>query len=103
MTRKSCPLCYCINVNKHGRNRGRQRYQRQGCDSTWVGIQRPQRFRNKLWRHYVVECGSITSLARQYHKDKRFTRRELDAYEVYDAIPRAGKVTVIMDVTYFGS
>jgi len=31
----------------------------------------------------------------------RFIRRELDVYEAYDAIPRARKVTVIMDVTYF--
>lgn len=103
MTRKSCPLCYCTNVNKHGLSRGRQRYQCQGCFSTWMGIQRPQRFRNKLWRQYAFEGRSIAWLAKQYGKDKRFIRRALDGYEACDAIPRARKVTVIMDVTYFGS
>lgn len=103
MTRKSCPLCYCTNVNKHGLNRGRQRYRCQGCDSTWMGITRPQRFRNKLWRQYAFDGHSVTWLANYYRKDKRFIQRELNLYEAYDAIPRVRKVTVIMDVTYFGS
>lgn len=103
MTRKSCPLCYCTNVNKHGLNRGRQRYQCQGCEGTWLGITRPQRFRNKLWRQYAFEGRSVTWLAKNYHKSPGFIAKRLNFYEAYDALPRARKVTVIMDVTYFGS
>ncbi len=103
MTRKSCPLCYCTNVNKHGLNRGRQRYQCQGCESTWMGTLRPQRFRNKLWRQYAFEGRSVAWLANHYDKSPGFIAKQLALYEAYDAIPRARKVTVVMDVTYFGS
>jgi hypothetical protein len=103
MTRKSCPLCYCTNVNKHGTRRGRQRYQCQGCEATWTGSTRPQRFRNKLWKQYAFEGRSLAWLAKHYGKDDRCIRRELDAYEAFDAIPRTRKVTIVMDVTYFGS
>jgi hypothetical protein len=103
MTRKSCPLCYCTNVNKHGVTRGRQRYQCRDCYSTWMGVPRPQRFRNKLWRQYAFEGRSIAWLSETYHKSPGFIRKELGAYEAYDAFPRTRNVTVVMDVTYFGS
>lgn len=103
MTRKSCPLCYCTNVTKHGRTRGKQRYQCQGCSSTWMGIQRPQRFRNKLWRQYAFEGRNIAWLAIHYGKSRNFIAKQLTTYEAYDAVPRARRVTIVMDVTYFGS
>jgi len=103
MTRKSCPLCYFTNVNKHGLSRGKQRYQCQGCEATWMGTTRPQRFRNKLWRQYAFEGRTVLWLASHYAKSKGFINKQLDAYEAYDAIPRTRKLSVIMDTTYFGS
>lgn len=103
MAQRSCPYCYCTNVTRHGTNRGRQRYQCVGCNTTWTNITRPQRFRSKLWRQYAFEGRSVAWLAARYHKSPNTIRRQLDRYEAYDAIPRARKVTVIMDVTYLGS
>lgn len=101
MTRKSCPLCYCTNVNKHGLSRGRQRYQCQGCESTWMGLTRPQRFRNKLWRQYAFEGRSVKSLAKEYEKSKGFIHTKLAAYAPPGIVQKPRTVAVIMDVTYF--
>jgi len=96
-----CPYLYCTNVKKNGTKNGRQRYLCHDCQASWTNITRPLRFRNKLWREYAFEGRKVSWLAEHYHKSLRFIRRELDVYEAYDAIPRARKVTVIMDVTYF--
>jgi len=103
MARRNCPYCYCINVNKYGTTRGRQRYKCAGCDTTWTNITRPRRFVNKLWKQYAFEGRSVSWLAQTYHKSQGFITKQLDCYEAYDALPRTRKVTVVMDVTYFGS
>lgn len=103
MTQKSCPYCYCINVNKHGRNRGRQRYQCRDCQTTWSGTTRPQRLRRKLWKQYAHDSRTIQQLSEAYDKTTGFIRRELARYEVCDVLQRPRAVTVVMDVTYFGS
>lgn len=98
-----CPYLYCNNVKRNGTRNGRQRYLCHDCQATWTNPTRPIRFRNKLWREYAFEGRKVAWLAKHYHKSLKFIRRELDLYGAYDALPRARKVTVIMDVTYFGS
>ncbi len=97
-----CPYLYCTNVKKNGFKNGRQRYLCHDCQASWTNGTRPVRFRNKLWRQYAHEGRSVAQLANAYHKSKGFIQKQLTLYEGYDALPRARKVTVIMDVTYFG-
>ena len=103
MTRKSCPLCYCTNVNKHGLQRGRQRYQCQDCSTTWSNATRPERFLAKLWREYAWESSSVTVLAHRYHKSSGTIRGLLNSYRPERPIDHGRGVVVVMDVTYFGS
>jgi hypothetical protein len=103
MANRSCPLCYCTNVIKKGVRHGRQRYLCSSCETSWTNPNRPHRFRTKLWKQYAFEGRSVAWLAEHYHKSPGFIRKQLGLYEAYDAIPRARRVTVIMDVTYFGA
>lgn len=101
MTRKSCPYCYCTNVNKHGKTHGRQRYQCQDCYTTWSNLSRDERRKHSLWREYAWEGSSIAVLAKRHHKSPSTIRRFVANYHVEDWFQRTRPVTVILDVTYF--
>ena len=101
MTRKSCPYCYCINVNKHGETHGRQRYQCQGCYTTWSNISRKQKYIKKLWHEYTIDGLSIATLAKRYHTSATSMSRLIGSYEAPKWLCRPRTVTVVMDVTYF--
>lgn len=103
MTRKSCPYCYCTNITKYGLTKGRQRYQCKDCCTTWSSASRPERFVRKLWREYAWEGSSVAVLAARYGKSRTTIRRLLASYLPENRIHRPRQVTVIMDVTYFGS
>lgn len=101
MTRKSCPYCYCINVTKHGKTHGRQRYECQDCYTTWSNIARSEMRIRKLWREYTVQGASVATLAERYHKSPATIRRLIADYYAPDWLSRPRPVTVILDVTYF--
>lgn len=101
MTRKSCPYCYCINVNKHGKTHGRQRYECQDCYTTWSNMSRSEMRLRKLWREYTVQGASIATLAERYCQSPSTIRRIIAGYRVGDWLSRTRPVTVILDVTYF--
>lgn len=101
MTRKSCPYCYCINVNKHGETHGRQRYQCQDCYTTWSNISRKQKYTKKLWHEYTIDGSSVAVLAKRYRTSSASMRRLIGSYEAPGWLSRPRPVTVIMDVTYF--
>ncbi len=101
MTRKSCPYCYCINVNKHGKTHGRQRYECQDCYTTWSNLSRQEMSIRKLWREYAMQGASIATLAERRHKSPATIRRVIAGYCVENWLSRPRPVTVILDVTYF--
>lgn len=101
MTRKSCPYCYCTNVNKHGKTHGRQRYQCQDCYTTWSNLSRDEKRRHSLWREYAQEGSSIAVLAKRHRKSASSIRRFVAAHNVEDWLRKTRPVTVILDVTYF--
>lgn len=101
MTRRSCPYCYCINVTKHGKTHGRQRYECQDCYTTWSNLPRSETRTRKLWREYAVQGASVATLAERHRKSSSTIRRILETYSVENWIVRPRTVTVILDVTYF--
>lgn len=103
MARNKCPLCYCINVVKNGVRRGRQRYLCQDCQASWTNGTRPKRFQNCLWKEYAFESRTVRQLAKQYDKNPKWIRQQLAAFEPNTPPIRPRAVTIIMDVTYFGS
>ena len=101
MTRKSCLYCYCTNVTKHGKTKGRQRYQCQGCYGTWSSLPRDEKDKLKLWREYAFEGSSLAVLAKRYNKSTSTIQRFIRDYVEPDWLSRPRPVTVILDVTYF--
>lgn len=103
MAGRTCPQCYCTNVIKKGMRHGRQRYYCNGCDTRWTNGTRPQRFTNRLWHDYAFERRTIAQLMCQYGRSRKWIQARLKSYEP-DSLPmRSRPVTIIMDVTYFGS
>jgi len=103
MARKSCPYCYCTNVNKHGVRNGKQRYICQDCYTSWTNISRKQRLIRRLWHDYAFEGRTVKQLAKAYGRSLTWVGQQLDRYEPCDNITHGRKVTVVMDVTYFGA
>lgn len=103
MANKSCPQFHCTNVIKNGVWRGRQRYLCRDCGCCWQNSTRPQRFTNRLWNEYAFERRTIVQLMEQYGRSRKWLQACLDSYEAGDIPMRSRPVTIIMDVTYFGS
>lgn len=103
MAGRNCPQCYCTNVIKKGVRHGRQRYSCNGCDSCWTNGTRPQRFVNRLWQEYAFERRTVTQLAAQYGRSRKRIQALLASYEPGTLPMRSRSVTLILDVTYFGS
>ncbi len=103
MANKSCPQFHCTNVIRNGVWRGRQRYLCRECGCSWQNTTRPQRFTNRLWKEYAFERRTIAQLMRQYGQGRKWVEARLNAAEAGDIPMRSRPVTIIMDVTYFGS
>lgn len=103
MAGRNCPQCYCTNVIKKGVRHGRQRYHCNGCDSCWTNGTRPQRFANRLWTEYAFERRTVTQLAAQYGRSRKRIQALLASYKPGTLPTRSRPVTLILDVTYFGS
>lgn len=103
MTRKSCPYCYCTNVNRHGVRNGKQRYQCQQCCTCWTNLSRPERLRAIIWHDYVFESRTVAQLSHHYGKGERCIRAALKAYLPPIEVDAPRPVTVILDATYFGT
>lgn len=103
MANKSCPQFNCTNVIRNGVWHGRQRYLCRDCGCSWQNSTRPQRFTKRLWKEYAFERRTISQLMEQYGRSKNWVQSRLDSYEAGDIPMRSRPVTIIMDVTYFGS
>jgi hypothetical protein len=103
MANKSCPQFHCTNVIRNGVWRGKQRYLCQDCGCSWQNSTRPQRFTNRLWKEYAFERRTIAQLMEQYGRGRKWIEARLDAAGAGDIPVRSRSVTIIMDVTYFGS
>ncbi len=103
MAIKSCPQFNCTNVIKNGVWRGRQRYLCRDCGCCWQNSTRPQRLSSRLWKEYAYERRTILQLMKQYGRSRKWIQAQLKAYEAPEIPMRSRPVTIIMDVTYFGS
>jgi len=103
MAHKNCPHCYCINVNKHGARNGKQRYQCQDCLTSWTSLSRPERLQARIWHDYAFECRTVAQLRRIHHKSRVFIKDAIASYQPPIEVDKPRPVTIILDVTYFGS
>ncbi len=103
MAYRNCPYCYCTNVIKRGVRSGKQRYSCPQCLTGWTSLSRPERLQARIWHDYAFEARSVTQLCRVHHKGRAFIKDALASYQPPIEIDRPRKVTIIMDVTYFGS
>lgn len=103
MAHKNCPHCYCTNVNKHGVRNGKQRYQCRDCMTCWTSLSRPERLQARIWHDYAFERRTVAELQRIHRKGRRFIKAAINSYQPPIEIDKPRPVTIIMDVTYFGS
>lgn len=103
MAHRSCPHCYCTNVNKHGARNGRQRYQCRDCMTGWTSLSRPERLQARIWHDYAFECRTVAQLRWIHHKGRVFIKDAIANYQPPIEIDKPRPVTIIMDATYFGS
>lgn len=103
MALQHCPQFNCTNVIKNGVWRGRQRYLCRDCGCCWQNSTRPERFNNRLWHEYAFERRTVSQLMTQYSRSRKWIQAQLKAYEPGTLPIRSRRVTIIMDVTYFGS
>lgn len=103
MANKSCPQFHCTNVIRHGVWHGRQRYLCKDCGCCWQNSTRPERFVSRLWKEYAFERRTVAQLMEQYGHGRKWVETRLNAHEAGDIPMRSRPVTIIMDVTYFGS
>lgn len=87
----------------YGKRLGKQRYRCHGCLKTWTSKPRPQRLTSRIWHTYVYDMRTVAQLAANYGRSDEWVRTKLAAYQPSLPIQRPRPVTIVMDVTYFGS
>lgn len=87
----------------YGKRLGKQRYRCQACLKTWTSKPRPQRVTARIWHSYVYEMRTVAQLATEHDRSDEWVRTKLAAYQPPLPRHRPRPVTVVMDVTYFGS
>jgi hypothetical protein len=103
MANKRCPHCYCINVTKNGVRNNRQRYHCNICNHSWTSTTRPERLVAKIWHEYAFECRTVRQLAFSHGISPKRIRQALNDYQLPIAADNPRPVSIVMDVTYFGS
>jgi hypothetical protein len=69
----------------------------------WTSLSRPERLQARIWHEYAFECRTVAQLQRIHHKGRRFIKAAILDYQPPIEIDKPRPVTIIMDVTYFGS
>ncbi len=103
MAYRNCPYCNCINVIKRGKRGNKQRYSCGMCRTGWTSLSRPERLQANIWHDYTHESRTVTQLSQKYDKGRSYIQHALEYYYPPIEIDAPRPVTIVMDVTYFGS
>lgn len=103
MAYRNCPYCNCTNIIKRGRRNSKQRYSCVNCRTGWTSLSRPERLDANIWHDYAFERRTVAQLSKTYSKGRSYIQHALEYYYPPIEIDAPRPVTIIMDVTYFGS
>ncbi len=103
MAYRNCPYCNCTNVIKRGKRNSKQRYTCGNCRTGWTSLSRPERLQANIWHDYAHGSFTVAQLTQKYGKGRSYIQHALEYYYPPIEIDAPRPVTIIMDVTYFGS
>lgn len=87
-------------MHKYGFVKDVQRYKCSLCGKQFLGGVRLNN--SKIWEEYTTGKQTYSQLAQKYNCSIKTIQRRIDSFEIKKSNPKARKVIVLMDTTYWG-